>query len=37
MLFGVAMARPILEGVDADPEYTHRYIDAVVVPALGLS
>lgn len=37
MLFGCAMARPILEGVDADPEYSHRYIDAVVVPALGLS
>lgn len=37
LLFGGAMARPIIEGVDADPEYTHRYIDAVVIPALGLS
>ncbi|SHL96295.1 TetR/AcrR family transcriptional regulator [Actinacidiphila paucisporea] len=37
MLFGGAMARPILEGIDADPEYSHRYIDAVVVPALGLA
>ncbi|WP_327290730.1 TetR/AcrR family transcriptional regulator [Streptomyces sp. NBC_01198] len=37
MLFGCAMARPILEGIDADPEYSHRFIDAVVVPALGLS
>ncbi|WP_433889904.1 TetR/AcrR family transcriptional regulator [Streptomyces sp. CA-111067] len=36
MLFGAALARPIIEGVDADPEYSHRYIDAVVVPALGL-
>jgi AcrR family transcriptional regulator len=37
MLFGCALARPIIEGIDPDPEYTHRYIDAVVVPALGLS
>lgn len=37
MLFGGAMARPIIEGIDADPEYSHRYIDTVVVPALGLS
>lgn len=37
MLFGSALARPVLEGVDADPEYSHRYIDAVVIPALGLS
>jgi AcrR family transcriptional regulator len=37
MLFGGALARPIIEGVDADPEYSHRYIDAVVVPALRLS
>lgn len=37
MLFGGTLARPIIEGVDADPEFTHRYIDAVVVPALGLS
>jgi AcrR family transcriptional regulator len=37
MLFGGALVRPLLEGVDPDPEYSHRYIDAVVVPALGLS
>ncbi|SEN09785.1 TetR/AcrR family transcriptional regulator [Actinacidiphila rubida] len=37
LLFGGALARPIIEGIDPDPEYTHRYIDAVVVPALGLS
>ena len=36
MLFGGALARPIIEGIDPDPEYNHRYIDAVVVPALGL-
>jgi AcrR family transcriptional regulator len=37
MLFGGALARPIIEGIDPDPEYSHRYIDAVVVPALRLS
>ncbi|WP_335970985.1 MULTISPECIES: TetR/AcrR family transcriptional regulator [Streptomycetaceae] len=37
MLFGGALTRAIIEGVDPDPEYSHRYIDAVVVPALGLS
>jgi AcrR family transcriptional regulator len=37
MLFGGALARPIIEGVDADPEFSHKYIDAVVVPALRLS
>ncbi|MYS23928.1 transcriptional regulator, TetR family [Streptomyces sp. DvalAA-14] len=37
MLFGGALARPIIEGIDPDPEYSHRFIDAVVVPALGLS
>jgi AcrR family transcriptional regulator len=36
MLFGSALARPIIEGVDPDPEYSHRYIDAVVLPALRL-
>jgi AcrR family transcriptional regulator len=36
MFIGGTLARPIIEGIDADPEYTHRYIDAVVVPALGL-
>ncbi len=37
MLFGSALARPIIEGIDPDPEYSHGYIDAVVAPALGLS
>jgi AcrR family transcriptional regulator len=37
MLFGGALARPIIEGIDPDPAYSHRYIDAVVVPALRLS
>jgi AcrR family transcriptional regulator len=36
MLIGGAIVRPIIEGVDPDPDYSHRYIDAVVVPALGL-
>ncbi|MBM9505071.1 TetR/AcrR family transcriptional regulator [Actinacidiphila acididurans] len=37
MLFGGAFARSVIEGVDPDPEYNHRYLDAVVIPALGLS
>lgn len=37
MVFGCALARPIIDGLDPDPEFNHRYIDAVVVPALGLS
>jgi AcrR family transcriptional regulator len=37
MLFGSALARPIIEGADPDPEYSHRYLDAVVIPALRLS
>jgi len=37
MLFGAALARPIIEGIDPDPEYSHRYVDVVVLPALGLS
>jgi AcrR family transcriptional regulator len=37
MLFGGALARSIIEGIDPDPEYNHRYVDAVVVPALRLS
>lgn len=36
MLFGGALARPIIEGIDPDPQYSHRYIDAVVIPALRL-
>ncbi|MBD0737042.1 TetR/AcrR family transcriptional regulator [Streptomyces sp. NPDC088197] len=37
LLFGAALARPIIEGLDPDPDFSHRYIDAVVVPALRLS
>ncbi|WNI15886.1 TetR/AcrR family transcriptional regulator [Actinacidiphila sp. ITFR-21] len=37
LLFGAALARPIIEGIDPDPEYSHRFIDAVVVPALRLA
>jgi AcrR family transcriptional regulator len=37
LLFGASLARPIIEGVDADAEFTHRFIDAVVIPALRLS
>jgi len=36
MLFGGALARPIIEGIDPDPEYNHRYVDAVVIPVLRL-
>lgn len=37
LLFGAALARPMIEGIDPDPEYSHRYLDAVVIPALGLA
>jgi AcrR family transcriptional regulator len=37
MLFGGALSRPIIDGVDPDPAFSHRYIDAVVIPALRLS
>jgi AcrR family transcriptional regulator len=37
MLFGGTLARPFIEGVDADPDFSHEYIDAVVLPALRLS
>lgn len=33
---GALIARPILEGRHADPEYLDRFIDAMIVPALRL-
>ncbi|NJP49749.1 TetR/AcrR family transcriptional regulator [Streptomyces sp. SBST2-5] len=35
-IFGVLRARPVLEGEDADPDYLVRFVDAAVLPALGL-
>ncbi|TXS54527.1 TetR/AcrR family transcriptional regulator [Streptomyces sp. uw30] len=36
-IFGVLRARPVLEGVDADPEYIVRFVEAAVLPTLGLT
>ena len=36
MVLGALSARPLLEGVEADPDYLAHYVDAVVLPALGL-
>ncbi|GAA1107487.1 MULTISPECIES: TetR/AcrR family transcriptional regulator [Kitasatospora] len=36
MVLGALAARPLLEGAEADAEYLARYVDAVVLPALGL-
>ncbi|MFR9799398.1 TetR/AcrR family transcriptional regulator C-terminal ligand-binding domain-containing protein [Streptomyces sp. MS06] len=36
-VFGVLRARPILEGEYADPEYLARFVEAAVLPALGLT
>ena len=36
-IFGVLRARPVLEGQDADPEYIVRFVEAAVLPALGLT
>ncbi|MGC9537259.1 TetR/AcrR family transcriptional regulator C-terminal ligand-binding domain-containing protein [Streptomyces sp. UG1] len=36
-IFGVLRARPMLEGEDADPEYIVRFVEAAVLPALGLT
>ncbi|MBB0247118.1 TetR family transcriptional regulator [Streptomyces alkaliphilus] len=33
---GAIMTRPLFEGTHADAEYLDRFIDAVVIPALGL-
>ncbi|MET8896130.1 TetR-like C-terminal domain-containing protein [Streptomyces albogriseolus] len=34
--FGVLRARPVLEGRNADPDYVLRFVEAAVLPALGL-
>lgn len=36
-IFGVLRARPVLEGEDADPDYLVRFVEAAVLPALGLT
>lgn len=36
-MFGVPRALPILEGRDADPDYLVRFVEAAVLPALGLT
>ncbi|NUS29255.1 MAG: TetR/AcrR family transcriptional regulator, partial [Streptomyces sp.] len=36
-LFGVIRARPVVDGEYADPDYLVRFVDAVVLPALGLT
>ncbi len=35
-LFGMLRMRPVLEGEQADAEYLVRFVEAVVLPALGL-
>jgi AcrR family transcriptional regulator len=35
-LFGVLRVRPVLEGEYADPDYLVRFVEAAVLPALGL-
>ena len=35
--FGVLRARPILDGEDADPDYLVRFVEAAVLPCLGLT
>lgn len=36
-LFGVLRARPLVEGKDADAEYLTRFVEAVLLPVLGLA
>ncbi|MDT9694842.1 TetR/AcrR family transcriptional regulator C-terminal ligand-binding domain-containing protein [Streptomyces sp. P17] len=36
-IFGVLRARPVLEGEFADPDYLLRFVEAAVLPALGLT
>ncbi|MDT0433105.1 MULTISPECIES: TetR/AcrR family transcriptional regulator [Streptomyces] len=36
-MFGVLRVRPVLEGEYADPEYLVRFVEAAVLPALGLT
>ncbi|MFC4507275.1 MULTISPECIES: TetR/AcrR family transcriptional regulator [Streptomyces] len=35
-MFGVIRARPVVDGEYADPEYLVRFVEAAVLPALGL-
>ncbi|MET8975481.1 TetR/AcrR family transcriptional regulator C-terminal ligand-binding domain-containing protein [Streptomyces sp. NPDC004539] len=35
-LYGVLRVRPVLEGKEADPDYLLRFVEAAVLPALGL-
>ncbi|GAA3149049.1 TetR/AcrR family transcriptional regulator [Streptomyces rameus] len=37
MMFGVLRVRPVLNGQYADADYLVRFVEAVVLPALGLS
>ncbi|MGW2383897.1 TetR/AcrR family transcriptional regulator [Streptomyces sp. NPDC001658] len=36
-IFGVVRARPVMDGEYADQDYLVRFVDAVVLPALGLT
>ncbi|MEV0640760.1 TetR/AcrR family transcriptional regulator C-terminal ligand-binding domain-containing protein [Streptomyces sp. NPDC050619] len=36
-MFGVLRARPVLEGKYADPDYLVRFVEAAVLPALGIT
>ncbi|MFI8191270.1 TetR/AcrR family transcriptional regulator [Streptomyces sp. NPDC085946] len=36
-VFGVLRVRPVLEGECADPDYLVRFVEAAVLPALGLT
>ncbi|MBV7694309.1 TetR/AcrR family transcriptional regulator [Streptomyces sp. TRM70350] len=36
-MFGVLRARPMLEGQDADPDYLLKFVEAAVLPSLGLT
>ncbi|MFF0791373.1 TetR/AcrR family transcriptional regulator [Streptomyces spiralis] len=36
-MFGVQRIRPVLEGEYADPDYLVRFVEAAVLPALGLA
>ncbi|EPH39786.1 TetR/AcrR family transcriptional regulator [Streptomyces aurantiacus] len=36
-LFGVLRARPLLEGKNADEDYLSRFVEAVLLPVLGLT
>ncbi|GAQ58989.1 TetR/AcrR family transcriptional regulator [Streptomyces acidiscabies] len=35
-LYGVLRVRPVLEGKEADPDYLLRFVEAAVLPALGI-